>query len=152
MADDAALVFAGIILEEFLGAGKGHLVDVLFHFLRGHADAVVGEAKLARFLVHGDGDAQILVRFALEHFILGDGVAAVADHLADENILVGIQPALDHRHDVLGMDGNIALGFHGVSASCFLVVRRDAPAPPDAIIACAGAKCNRKLALSEKEC
>ena len=129
MADDAALVVAGVVFEELLGAGEGHLIDVFFHFPGGHADAVVREAQFARRLVHRDGDPQVLVRFALEHFVLGDGVAAVAHHFTDENVLVGIQPALDHRHDVLGMDGNAALGFHGMSASCFRVVFRGAPAP-----------------------
>ena len=113
VADDAALVIAGVILQKFLGAGKGHLVDVLFHFLGGHANAVIGEAQFARFLIHRDGDPQILAGVALEHFILGDGVTAVADHFADENVLIGIQPALDDRHDILRVNGNIALGFHG---------------------------------------
>ena len=41
MADDAALGVALVLFEEFLGAGEGHLVDVLVHFLGGHADAVI---------------------------------------------------------------------------------------------------------------
>ena len=112
MADNAALIVAGVIFEEFLGAGKGHLVDVFFHFLRRHADAVIGKTQLARFFIHRHGDAQILARFALEHFVFGHCVAAVADHFADENILIGIKPALNHRHNILRVDGNIAFRFH----------------------------------------
>jgi hypothetical protein len=48
----------------------------------------------------------------VEHLILGNGVAAVADHFADKNVLIGIQPALDDRHDILRVDRNIALVFH----------------------------------------
>ena len=109
MADDAALGVALVLFEEFLGAGEGHLVDVLVHFLGSHADAVVLESQLLVFFIHGHGDAQILVGPARRHAVFGHGVAAVGHQLADENILIGIQPALDHRHDVLRMDGNIAL-------------------------------------------
>ena len=104
-----------VLFEEFLGAGEGHLVDVLVHFLGGHADAVVRKAELPGLGVHGDGHAEVFpLRPAGGQLVLGHGVAAVGHHLTDKNILIGIQPALDDRHDVLSVNGNAAVFLHDV--------------------------------------
>ena len=115
MANDAALLVALIVLEEFLRAGESHLIDVFLHLVSGHTDAIIAEADLPRFLVHGDGDLVLVLAAGGEHLLLGDGIAAVGNQLADEDVLVRIQPALDDGHDILRMDGNVALlQSHGV--------------------------------------
>ena len=118
MPDDAA-VFAFrrlILLEEFFRARERDLRDVLAHFVRRHADAVVGNAKRALLLVRHDVHGIIFLGLRLaagrEHFVFRDGVASVGNDFAQENVLVRIQPALDHRHDVLRMNGNAAFFSH----------------------------------------
>ena len=111
MADDAALValLGLILLQKFLRAGESHLRDVFFDLLGSHADAVIGHGERAGLLVgdhvHAVGIIRSLTRLD-EQLVLGDGVAGVRDDLADENILVRIQPLLDDRHDILGVNRN----------------------------------------------
>ena len=110
VADDAAILIPLILFQKLLGAGEGHLVDVAVYLLSRHADAVIGETKLLGLGIHGHGDAQVFI-IACDHAILGHRVAAVGRQLTDKDILIGIQPALNHRHDIFSMDGNIAF-FH----------------------------------------
>ena len=44
----------------------------------------------------------------MEHLFFGDGITAVGNHFADEDILIGIEPTLDDGHNVLCVDGNVA--------------------------------------------
>ena len=114
VADDAALVVflaAVIILEELLGAGESDLIDISLHLVGGHADAGIGDANLLVLLVHGHGNGHRLLRAGVEHAELGDGVAAVAHDLAQEDILIRIQPALDNGHNILRVDRYAAF-FH----------------------------------------
>ena len=113
VADDIALLLVLLVevLHELGSGGESHLVDVAAHLVSGHADAGVADGDGLVVLVHGHGDAHGFLRAGVEHPVFGNGVAAVADHLAQENILVGIQPALDDGHDILRVNGYGAL-FH----------------------------------------
>ena len=75
-------------------------------------------------------DGAVLRGSAVHHAELGDGVAAVGNDLADEDVFIGIQPFLDDRHDILSVDGYVALNrFHNekppwISEFCFLCIRK----------------------------
>ena len=112
VADDAAVllvVLLGVLLQEALCAGEGDLVDVFLHLVLGHAHAVVDEAQLLCRLVHLDMHGAALGELVVHHAQLGDGVAGVGDDLTDKDILIGIEPFLDDRHDILRVDGHAAL-------------------------------------------
>ena len=108
VADNAALVIALVILQEFFGTGESDLVDVLFDFLGRHADAVIGKTNLFCFFIQRDGDTIVAFLVGVKHFFFGDGITAVGNHFADEDVLIGIEPALNDGHDVLRVDGNVA--------------------------------------------
>ena len=109
VTDDAALFIAFIVFEEFLRTGESHLIDILFHLFGGHADAVIAEGQLPFLGIQRDRYTPVLLGSGGKHLLLGNGVAAIGHHLTDKNILVGIQPPLDDRHNVLRMNRNIAL-------------------------------------------
>ena len=117
MADDALLgrvALAFVLADEIQRAGKRDLIDVAVDLLAGHPDAVVGDGDGLGVAVERDVDAvgvvlNLRLRERDETLELGDGVRRVGDGLADKNILVGIQPPLDDRHNVLRMNRNIAL-------------------------------------------
>ncbi len=97
VADDlrvfAAVLLAGVFGDEVVRAGERDLRDVLLDFLGRHADAVVGELQRSGRLVDHDVDAVrrvVALRLAGRHqpLVLADGVAAIADHFADEDVLV----------------------------------------------------------------
>ena len=108
MTNDAAFVVPFVILQKFFRAGESHLIDVFFHFFGSHADAIIGKADLIRIFVKCDSNAIVAFLIGMEHFFLGDGITAVGNHFADENVLIGIEPTLDDGHNVLCVDGNIA--------------------------------------------
>ena len=105
MTDDllaAVLVF----LHEVVRAGESDLVDILAHFLRRHADAVIGKGQNAVLLIYAHGDARlIIVRNLPHHAALGHRIAAVGNQLSYKNIPIGIQPFLDDGQKVFRMNG-----------------------------------------------
>ena len=87
------VLLAGVFGDEVVRAGERDLRDVLLDFLGRHADAVVGELQRSGRLVDHDVDAVrrvVALRLAGRHqpLVLADGVAAIADHFADEDVLV----------------------------------------------------------------
>ena len=116
VADDAGIfliLVLGVFLHEGFRAGERDLIDVGLDLVLGHAHAVVDEAELARGLIHLHVDGAALRGGAVHHAQLGDRVAAVGNDLADEDVFIGIQPFLDDRHDILSVDGYVALNrFH----------------------------------------
>ena len=107
VTNDAALVVPFVVLQKFFRAGESHLIDVFFHFFGSHADAIIGKADLFRFLVKRDSNTIVAFLIGMEHLFFGDGITAVGNHFADEDILIGIEPTLDDGHDVLCMNGNV---------------------------------------------
>ena len=108
VTNDAAFVVPFVVLQKFFRAGESHLIDVFFHFFGSHADAIIGKADLFRFLVKRDSNTIVAFLIGMEHLFFGDGITAVGNHFADEDILIGIEPTLDDGHDVLCMNGNVA--------------------------------------------
>ena len=105
VTDNVALLLVALeVLHELRRTGERHLVDVTADFISGHADAGIGNGDGLFVLVDGDQHAHVLLGAVL-HAELGDRVAGVGHHLTQEDILIGIQPALDDRHNVLRVDG-----------------------------------------------
>ena len=105
VADDGVGVVL-VFLQEVIGAREGNLVDVLVNLLLGHAHAVVADGDGALLLVEGDADgqvAQLAVEVALQlHGLqLLRGIDGVRHHLAQENLMVGIEELFDDGEDVL---------------------------------------------------
>ena len=116
MADDG-LGLVLVLVEEVGDAGEGNLVDVLVDLLGRHADAAVGDGERAGLLIEGDADGEVAqvageVACRGEGLHLLRGVHGVADHLAKEYLVVGIQKLLDDGEDVLRRYSNITFLFH----------------------------------------
>lgn len=129
LADD----FLGILhrlefLHEFLGTGKGHLVDVFLHFVGAHPDTAIADGKGSGLCVEGDGHFQVAQFLVIgsdagEVLDLACGIHGIGYEFAEEDLVVGIEGFLDDGEDVLGMDGNIA-GFrlgHWVNYFCHIL-------------------------------
>ena len=157
VADDVPLLLRLLLklLHEFAGAGEGHLVDVFPDLFLRHADARVGDADDLLFLVHRHRHLHVLPAVRVEHPELGDGVARVAYCFPQENILIGIQPSFDDRHDILRLNG---YGAFFISDCHFSVYFLPCPRPagfvlfPSNIVSPDISDCKKKLALAECEC
>ena len=105
VTDNVALLLVALeVLHELRRTGERHLVDVAADFIGRHADAGIGNGDGLLVLVDGDQHAHVLLGAEL-HAELSDCVAGIGHHLTQEDILIGIQPALDDRHNVLRVDG-----------------------------------------------
>ena len=107
MTDNLVLIgFVLVLLHEILDAGECNLVNVLVNLILGHAKSVVCDLDGLVIWVHGHLDfvLQILRSFILSHEFqllkLGNGIAAVADQLPVENVMVRVQPFLDYRENI----------------------------------------------------
>ena len=115
MADDRVGGSAVFILgDELLGTGKGHLVDVLLHFVGGHADAGVGDGEGFLVFIELDfdfGAAGITGVFPRSghHRQLLDRVYGVRHQLSQKNFVLGVERFFDNRKNILGMNRDIAL-------------------------------------------
>lgn len=105
MSDDGiGLVL--IFLHEIGDTGERYLVDILVDLVGCHTDTAVADCQRAGFLVeaHVDGEvAGIALEIALadERFQLLCGVDGIADHLAEEDLVVRVKEFLDDREDIL---------------------------------------------------
>ena len=112
MANDG-VVFLLVLLQEILGAGEGHLVDVALHLIGGHADAVVADGERFGFAIHTDPDGPVIPFTAIaghrRHAALADGVDAIAHQLPQKHLMAGINGLLDDRENVFGVDLNLTL-------------------------------------------
>ena len=99
-----------IFLKELRRTGKGDLCNVFFHFFRSHSKTVVN--KLHRLLFRVDDDLNLRLipfrEFIFAHHVqflqLSDRIASVGDHLADENVMIGIYPFFNNREYILTVD------------------------------------------------
>ena len=151
VADD--LVLGGLVLigvQKVRSAGKGDVVDVFLYFLSGHAEAVVLKAEDLIRRIGGHVNAQFFLgiqsRFThqFQFFQFGDGVAAVRDHLAEKDIVVGIEPLFDDRKHVFRVHGKVAV--FSIHKEAFFLLN----SVPD--YSAAAKKCQEKIALNRKEC
>ena len=122
LADDVHIIalFHGLLEAERAGLADG--AQILFHFLPGHADAVVGNGENAGVLGPGDGDFQVVlvhIQAAVRQGQVGqliDGVGGVGDDLPEENLPVGID-GVDHQiQQTLGLGLKLHF-FHNQLAS-----------------------------------
>ena len=104
MANDG-VVFLLVLLQEILGAGEGHLVDVALHLIGGHADAVVADGERFGFAIHTDPDGPVIPFTAItghrRHAALADGVNAIAHQLPQKHLMAGINGLLNDWENVL---------------------------------------------------
>ena len=119
MADDAADLVL-VFLQELARGRERDLVDVLVHFLPGHADAFVDDLQGLLLLIQLDTDLEVS-EFSLavagsgERLQFLGGVHRVRDQLAKENLMVGIQELLDDGENVLGGYTDLSFVCHMLS-------------------------------------
>ena len=113
MPDDITFLLGLVLklLHEFRGSGECHLVDIPADFIRCHADPGIGNPDGLLFLVHRHSYRHRLLTVRMKHPELGDCVARVRHRLSQKNILIRIQPLLDHRHNILRVDRNGSVFF-----------------------------------------
>ena len=121
LADDGQVLALALfhVVFEAQRAGLCDHAEVVFRFLRVHADAVVADRQRARFLVGDDLDAKIvavktdLVVGQREIAELVDRVRGVGDDLAQKDLLVRID-RIDHQVEQtlgLGLELLLCHGF-----------------------------------------
>ena len=112
VADDR-VVLALVLLQEILGTGKGHLVDVALHLIGVHADAVVRDGQRLGLAVDADVDQPLRALAAVashrRHAPLADGIHAIAHQFPQEHLMAAVDGLLDDREDVLGVDLDLTL-------------------------------------------
>ena len=112
VADDR-VALALVLLQEILGTGEGHLVDVALHLIGVHADAVVRDGERLGLAVDADVDQSFGALAAVaghrRHPALADGIHAVAHQLPQEHLVAAVDGLLDDREDVLGVDLDLTL-------------------------------------------
>ncbi len=72
MADDLVVVgFVFVFFQKIVGAGKSNLIDIFFHFIRSHAEAVVGNSQRFCIGIYFDFDLWFVIgrKLILSHHI-----------------------------------------------------------------------------------
>ena len=102
LADDFDIFRFGIFLFKGLRTALGDGAEIVFQFIGGHADAVIGNLKDAVAFVEIDADLKIIF-VQTDGFIgkrteieLINGVGSVGDQLTEKNFLMGID-RIDHQ-------------------------------------------------------
>ena len=109
-----ALAFALILLDKLHCARQCDVADVLLDLIGIHTDTVIRYGDGARLLADADRDLAVKGEVADlserdQTLQLCDRVGCVGNDLAQENLLVRVEPTLDDREYMLGLDGNTAL-------------------------------------------
>ena len=105
MSDDPFSARLFVLGKKICRAGKCDLRNVFFYLVLGHADAVVLHGKRLGILIYRDLDAELAVKLGSfphfsKFFVFRNGIRTVCNDLAQENILVRVQPFFDNRHHV----------------------------------------------------
>ena len=111
MADDVVGVVL-IFLQEVVNAREGNLVDVLVNLLLGHTDTAVrdSDSSLVRIQCYVYGQ---VAEFVLELALLSQClqllrcVNSVANHLAQENLMIRVEELFDDGENVLGCNPDV---------------------------------------------
>ncbi|MEY4841097.1 MAG: hypothetical protein RLZZ374_2005, partial [Cyanobacteriota bacterium] len=115
MANDG-IVLTFVFLQEFLGAGEGHLVDVTLHLIGRHANAVVADRDRFGLAINADADFAFFAFAAIaahgRHAPLADGINAITHQLAQEHLMAGIDSLFNDRKNVFRVDLDLALFLH----------------------------------------
>ena len=99
-----------ILLKELGGAGESDLCDILFHFIRGHAESVIDKLHGLLFRIDDHFDLRLISfrEFIFSHHIqflqLRDRVASVGNHLTDKDIMIRINPFLYDRKYIFAVN------------------------------------------------
>ena len=111
MSDD--LIFVSLIfifLQKLCRTGKCDLSNIFFHLISGHTKTGINEFQCLLFRIHDHLDL-VLVSFRecilthnLQFFQFGNGITSIGNHLTEENVMVGVQPFLDDRENIVAID------------------------------------------------
>ena len=129
VSDDLILIGLVLILrQEIRSPGKCDLVDVFFHFLRGHAKTVIDEFQSLLIRIYQNLHLRFIFirKSILSHHVqllqLGDGIASIGDQLTEENIMIGIKPLLDNRKNIVAVDRKISMFFVHISTAFLYLI------------------------------
>ncbi len=105
------VIFIAKLMHEFRGAGKGHLIDVFFDFISGHANAVINNREGFGLFVDFDLNFEFgLCFFGLANYgqmaQLRNGINAIGDQFAQKDLLVVIEPFFDNRKNIFHLHGD----------------------------------------------
>ena len=111
MTDDLIVICLVLVFfDEVSSTGKCDLTDIFFDFVRSHTKTVIDEFQSLCIRIYDNLDlwSVILRKLVFTHhfklFQFGNGVTAVTDQLAVENVMVGIEPFLDDRKKIIAVD------------------------------------------------
>jgi len=108
MTDDIGVGLALVFVHKFLGARKGHLVNIFIHLFGGHAHAFVRNGNGFILFVEFDSNVEIAY-FALR---ISDGcqgskfarcIYRVANQLPEKDVVITVQELFNNGKDVLCM-------------------------------------------------
>ena len=112
MSDDLIIIcLVLVLLHKGFGTGKGNIVDILFDFIRRHAQSVVTDLYGPVFLIQNYVNSGLVIRRKLcfPHHLqllqLCNRVAPVGNQLPVKNVVVTVKPLLDNRKHVLTVNG-----------------------------------------------
>ncbi len=111
MSDDLILIgLILIFLNKVRSAGKSNLVDILLHLVRSHTDTIIDKLERLFLRIHDHLNLRLItVRQGIfTHHVqflqLRDRITSVGDQLPEEDIMVGIQPLLDDRENIVAVN------------------------------------------------
>ena len=117
LTDDVHVILQLVFVLELEGAAVGDGAQVLFQFLLGHANAVIGDGQGSCVLVDLQINGKVLPVHA--HLFVREGaevqlvhcVTGVGDQLPEKDLLVGIDRVDHHIKQPLGFCFKL-FGFH----------------------------------------
>ena len=107
------LILIGLVLiffKEIRRSGESNLIDILFHFLRRHADTVVNEFQRLLFRIHKHPYLCLVVirqgtfPHHLQFLQFRDCVTSVGNKFPHENIMIRIKPFLNDWKNIIAVN------------------------------------------------
>ena len=116
MSDDLLIICLVLVfLQEISCSGKCDLVNVLFHLICCHSQSIITDGNGFVFRTNLNFDLAFVI---FRQICLSDQgkflpfcncIAAVADNLSQENVMVRIQPFFDNRKNIFRINSQITL-------------------------------------------
>ena len=109
----ADLILIGLVLvllDEIRRTGKSDLVDILLHLVRRHTDTVINKLERLLLRVHDHLNLRLITvgQGIFPHHVqllqLRNCITAVGDQFPEKDIMVGIQPLLDDRENIVAVN------------------------------------------------
>ena len=111
MSDDLILIgLVLVLLDEIRRTGKSDLVDILLHLVRRHTDTVINKLERLLLRVHDHLNLRLITvgQGIFPHHVqllqLRNCITAVGDQFPEKDIMVGIQPLLDDRENIVAVN------------------------------------------------